>query len=249
VRGGRARAGAPARLAGLEHALSQLPENQRRAILLREWQGLSYADIAEQLGTTVAAVETLIFRARRGLSERLEPKRRRRVSALDVGSLLAPLRTLLDGVLGKLAVAAAGVSLALVPVVAKDIAVDANSGTAALAPTPAAAAVRATPRASSVDPASTAPHARPRLSPQRPRAVATRRRVGAPRSPRPAAPAPEPAAAPHPGTASPPAPPPAAPDPAASTGPAPLPLLPAGPALPSLSLPSLPSAPAGLPLP
>jgi RNA polymerase sigma factor (sigma-70 family) len=49
--------------AGLEH----LPERQRRAILLREWQGLSYAEIADELRLTVGAVETLLFRARRSL--------------------------------------------------------------------------------------------------------------------------------------------------------------------------------------
>ena len=52
-------------LAGLADALAELPPNQQRAILLREWQGLSYREIAEQLGLTEGAVETLLFRARR----------------------------------------------------------------------------------------------------------------------------------------------------------------------------------------
>jgi len=52
----------------LRDALAHLPERQRRAILLREWQGLSYAEIAAELRLTVAAVETLLFRARRGLT-------------------------------------------------------------------------------------------------------------------------------------------------------------------------------------
>src|SRR5256714_9711335 len=52
----------------LRDALEHLPERQRRAILLREWQGLSYAEIAAELRLTVAAVETLLFRARRGLT-------------------------------------------------------------------------------------------------------------------------------------------------------------------------------------
>ena len=34
---------------GLQDVLEQMPENQRRAILLREWQGLSYHEIADEL--------------------------------------------------------------------------------------------------------------------------------------------------------------------------------------------------------
>jgi RNA polymerase sigma-70 factor (ECF subfamily) len=55
-------------LIGLAGALAALPELQRRALLLREWQGLSYAEIAQQLGLSLAAVETLLFRARRSLA-------------------------------------------------------------------------------------------------------------------------------------------------------------------------------------
>src|SRR5438132_10028829 len=63
----------PEEIRELGDALSGLPENLRRAILLREWQGLSYAEIAEALGTSIPAVETLIFRARRALAEALRP--------------------------------------------------------------------------------------------------------------------------------------------------------------------------------
>ena len=51
---------------------SKSPEQQRRALLLREWQGLSYREISEQLGITQAAVETLLFRARRSLAASLQ---------------------------------------------------------------------------------------------------------------------------------------------------------------------------------
>ena len=37
-------------LIGLGEALAAMPESQRTAILLREWQGLSYAEIARELG-------------------------------------------------------------------------------------------------------------------------------------------------------------------------------------------------------
>lgn len=58
-------------LAGLSEALGGLTEQQRRAILLREWQGLSYREIADELDLSQAAVETLLFRARRALAARL----------------------------------------------------------------------------------------------------------------------------------------------------------------------------------
>jgi hypothetical protein len=52
-------------------AIRRLPASQRAVILLREIQGRSYSEIAGELGLSLAAVETLIFRARRSLSEEL----------------------------------------------------------------------------------------------------------------------------------------------------------------------------------
>jgi RNA polymerase sigma-70 factor (ECF subfamily) len=48
-------------------AVRRLPARQGRAIVLREWQGLSYEEIAAELGLTLSAVETLLHRARRSL--------------------------------------------------------------------------------------------------------------------------------------------------------------------------------------
>jgi RNA polymerase sigma factor (sigma-70 family) len=48
-------------------ALGRLPFNQRAAIVMRELEGRSYAEIADTLDVSVPAVETLIFRARRSL--------------------------------------------------------------------------------------------------------------------------------------------------------------------------------------
>ncbi len=58
--------------ADIHVALRRLTDAQREAILLREIQGRSYAEIAFELGLSLSAVETLIFRARRALAEELE---------------------------------------------------------------------------------------------------------------------------------------------------------------------------------
>src|SRR5580765_5552446 len=56
----------------IQRALGHLAFNQRAALVMRELEGRSYAEIAEILGISVSAVETLIFRARRALREQLE---------------------------------------------------------------------------------------------------------------------------------------------------------------------------------
>jgi RNA polymerase sigma factor (sigma-70 family) len=56
----------------IRRALSQLSFNQRAAIVMREMEGRSYAEIAERLEISHSAVETLIFRARRALREQLD---------------------------------------------------------------------------------------------------------------------------------------------------------------------------------
>jgi RNA polymerase sigma factor (sigma-70 family) len=94
-------------LIGIEDALASMPEQQRRAILLREWQGLSYREISDELELSQSAVETLIFRARRSLAQGLEqpdlikkPKRkgfRRALHMIDLGTVAAAAKTLLTG--------------------------------------------------------------------------------------------------------------------------------------------------------
>jgi RNA polymerase sigma-70 factor, ECF subfamily len=59
-------------LGELTRALGTVPIRQRRALLLREFQGYSYEEIASELDISVAAVETLLFRARRALAQQLE---------------------------------------------------------------------------------------------------------------------------------------------------------------------------------
>ena len=56
----------------IRRALSHLAFNQRAALVMRELEGRSYAEIGEILELSTSAVETLIFRARRALREQLE---------------------------------------------------------------------------------------------------------------------------------------------------------------------------------
>ena len=101
-------------LIGLTDALCSMPERQREAILLREWQGLSYQEVGHRLGLTQAAVDTLIFRARRSLAAALDDpgkrERRKALRALDVGGLAAAIKGLFAG--------SAGVKLAALTVAA-----------------------------------------------------------------------------------------------------------------------------------
>jgi RNA polymerase sigma factor (sigma-70 family) len=53
-------------------ALSRIPPAQREAIVMREFEGRSYSEIAEILGVSTSALETLLFRARRSLADELE---------------------------------------------------------------------------------------------------------------------------------------------------------------------------------
>ena len=116
----------PVSLGDLTRALSAVPDRQRRALLLREFQGLSYEEISLELGVSVAAVETLIFRARRSVAAelgRLETKPSRRGAVASIAELFgwffrggaAPV---------KLAAAAAAVAttatLAVAPAVQRD---------------------------------------------------------------------------------------------------------------------------------
>ena len=48
-------------------AIGALPLNQREAVLLRDWHGLSYAEIAEAVGTSVANVTSRLHDARTAL--------------------------------------------------------------------------------------------------------------------------------------------------------------------------------------
>ena len=55
---------------GVLRALGRLPFNQRAALVMRELEGRTYAEISDTIGVSVSAVETLIFRARKSLRVR-----------------------------------------------------------------------------------------------------------------------------------------------------------------------------------
>jgi RNA polymerase sigma factor (sigma-70 family) len=206
----------PDELIGLPEALDAMPEQQRRALLMREWQGLSYKEIGEELDLSQAAVETLLFRARRSLAAGLgdeSPKSigKRLRAGGDVGTALAVLKSLLltGGAKVVATVAAVTATSAVVAAPAAQHAVAASQSHAAqpalhavAAPAPAQAPVQAV-QVSFVRPAAPvrvkpAPHhvqARPRVAAVAP-APAVERSSAQPAAPATVATTPEPPAAP-----------------------------------------------------
>jgi len=55
----------------LRRAIGELPPAQRMALVLSKYEGLGYAEVARAMGRSVAAVESLIARAKLALVERL----------------------------------------------------------------------------------------------------------------------------------------------------------------------------------
>ena len=56
----------------ITEALQTLPENQRMAIILKRYDDLSYGEIAQVLGCSVPAVESLLVRAKGTLQKKLK---------------------------------------------------------------------------------------------------------------------------------------------------------------------------------
>ena len=108
-------------------ALATLSAQQREVFLLREIYGLSYEEISARLESTVAAVQMLLFRARRALRIELDPPPvpRRRTFSLQLPGWLAHLAARGDtltlsltprgaGAVGALVIAVGGVSAGVV---------------------------------------------------------------------------------------------------------------------------------------
>lgn len=53
----------------VQSLLQELPEDYRQAVVLRYWHEMSYEEIAEMMDTTVSAIKSRLFRARRQLAE------------------------------------------------------------------------------------------------------------------------------------------------------------------------------------
>ncbi|MCM2267839.1 MAG: sigma-70 family RNA polymerase sigma factor [Elusimicrobiales bacterium] len=51
--------------------LAELPDAQHAAIVLKAYENRSYAEIAEMMGLSISAVDSLIFRARQSLAKKL----------------------------------------------------------------------------------------------------------------------------------------------------------------------------------
>jgi RNA polymerase sigma-70 factor (ECF subfamily) len=82
---------------GLENALASIPDRQRRALLLREWRGLTSSEVASQLGMSGPATYALLTRARRSLAQAMTAPS---MPALGIASLLYELRSKLKALLG-----------------------------------------------------------------------------------------------------------------------------------------------------
>ncbi|MEJ5286577.1 MAG: RNA polymerase sigma factor RpoE [Candidatus Kapaibacterium sp.] len=57
----------------IKNALKQLPEDYREVFVLREYEGMSYNEIAEHLNISLALVKVRLFRAKEKLREILAP--------------------------------------------------------------------------------------------------------------------------------------------------------------------------------
>lgn len=57
----------------VQNAIAKLPEKLKIPLVLRDIDGLSYKEIADQLGTEVGTIKSRIFRARENLKILLEP--------------------------------------------------------------------------------------------------------------------------------------------------------------------------------
>jgi len=57
-------------------AIMQIPVNQREALVLREFQQLSYEEIAKVLNCSLSNVKVLIFRAREAVRQQMESYRK-----------------------------------------------------------------------------------------------------------------------------------------------------------------------------
>lgn len=223
-------------LTGVADALAELTPNQRRAILMREWQGLSYREIAGELALTEGAVETLIFRARRSLARKLDRSRSSIWGISNVGSAFAWGKAVLGGTAAQLAAATLAVGAGLGGAAAVQMHGSAAGEVVTLRAAAKAASTHETVTTRRAQPEAVAKGYEPRTVP--------RTRPSPTPAPAPSTPPTEPVAAEPAPPAPPAAPPVAAPPTPTVTAERPPPLpkveIPPVPPLPPVSVPSVP---------
>ena len=57
----------------VKNAIQTLPANQRMAVILQKYAGLSYKEISEIMGCSTQAVDSLLQRAKQNLKKALTP--------------------------------------------------------------------------------------------------------------------------------------------------------------------------------
>jgi RNA polymerase sigma-70 factor (ECF subfamily) len=73
----------------MQNLLSTLPPDYRIAIILKYWHAMSYQEIAQMLETTVSAIKSKLFRARRMMAAKSTTRSQRNTSTLSQ-MVLAP---------------------------------------------------------------------------------------------------------------------------------------------------------------
>jgi RNA polymerase sigma-70 factor, ECF subfamily len=116
-------------------ALSTLPENQRRALLMREWRGASSNEIATELHLSEPATHALLFRARKSFATAMSASGRP-FAGLNVALLLDQLRSWAKPLLGGAAVKAAVVTTAAGVAIGGAVLEQRSDGVAPQAPEP-----------------------------------------------------------------------------------------------------------------
>jgi RNA polymerase sigma factor (sigma-70 family) len=74
------------RLREIVNDVHGLPESQRTALILREFDALSYTEIADTMDTTIPAVKSLLVRARMGLASAAQARAEAASAAVAAGA-------------------------------------------------------------------------------------------------------------------------------------------------------------------
>jgi RNA polymerase sigma factor (sigma-70 family) len=158
---------------GIKEALRLLPDRQRRAFVLREWLGLSSSEVAARLGMGSSETYALLTRARRSMAEALVVTTGRTTAAINIGTLILKLRSLLFGGAAKTATTGLAVVAVTVGGVAVERTLDRSPSRAseshATAPIVSAAAAAGTLPLAVPGPARTTPGTTVQRSPARQR--------------------------------------------------------------------------------